>query len=243
MEQIGVMEQTSSRNQTPRPTRSATRVRNRAARPGIGDVRLRMGALGLSPLGVQAVATVDAVGPEVVGFAPGDRVAMREPGTRAGFQRVVSERDLIGIPKDVSFDAAAAILPSGLVARTILRQIHAIGRGNRIYVTPDDSGSHLFVEAWATHLGAVVVGESERPTADVVVSTTDYRAAERWRYGPGLAQLAASDVFQAMRDGAFNTLEISRHPLADAARVHSDVTSRRTTGPVVLMPGIGELAA
>jgi len=31
--------------------------------------------------------------------------------------------------------------------------------------------------------------------------------------------------------------------LADAARVHSDVTSRRTTGPVVLMPGVGELAA
>jgi len=202
-----------------------------------------MGALGLSALGVQAVATVDSVGAEVVGFAPGDRVAMREPNSRPGFQRVVSERELIGIPKDVPFDDAAAILPSALVARTILRHLHAVGRGNRVYVTPDESGSDTFVDAWARHLGAVIVDESERRTADVVISTADYRAGERWHYGHGVAQLAASDVFQAMRDGAFREVEIARHPLSEAARIHSELGAKRITGPAVLLPGTSELAA
>jgi hypothetical protein len=202
-----------------------------------------MGALGLSPLGVHVVATVDAVGPEVVGFAPGDRVAMREPEVRAGFQRVVSERDLIGIPKDVGFDEAAAFLAPGLVARTILKQLHSVGRGNRITVLRDASGADKFVAAWARHLGATVVPAGDPAGVDVVVGVEDYRAAERWRYGHGLAQLAASDVFQAMRDGAFDSVDVLRHPLSDAARLHADVESGRVTGPVVLLPGTGELAA
>lgn len=202
-----------------------------------------MGALGLSPLGVQAVATVDAVGPEVVGFAPGDRVAMREATSRPGFSRVVSERELIGIPRDVSFDDAAAILPSGLVARTILRQLTTVGRGNRVFVTPDESGADEFVAAWAKYLGAVVVPESERATADVVIGPADYRAGERWRYGHGLASLAASEVFQAMREGAFADLEISRHPLSEAARVHSDLEAKRRKGPAVVLPDAADLAA
>jgi NADPH:quinone reductase-like Zn-dependent oxidoreductase len=201
-----------------------------------------MGALGLSPLGVQVVATVDAVGPEVVGFAPGDRVAMREPSARAGFQRVVSERELIGIPKDVSFDDAAALLASGLVARTILKQLHSIGRGNRISIARDPSGCDRFVAAWARHIGAEVV-EAADGAVDVAVVAADYVAAARWRYGHGLAQLAASDVFTAMREGAFADMDVARHPLSEASRVHSEVEAGTVTGPVVLLPGVGELAA
>lgn len=202
-----------------------------------------MGALGLSPLGVHVVATVDAVGPEVVGFAPGDRVAMREPEARAGFQRVVSERDLIGIPKDVSFDDAAAFLAPGLVARTILKQLHSVGRGNRIKVLPDATGAHKFVEAWARHLGTTVVPLDDPDTVDFAIGAQDYRLAEGWRYGHGLAQLAASDVFRAMREGAFDSVDVSRLPLSEAARAHAEVESGQLTGPVVLLPGTGELAA
>ena len=220
-------------------SRSATRM----PRPGTGDVRLRMGALGLSALGVQAVGTVDAVGPEVVGFAPGDRVAMREPNPRAGFQRMVSERDLIGIPKDVSFEDAAAILPSGLIARTILKQLHTIGKGDRVIVTPDESGADRFVAAWATHLGATVVDPADRLGTETVIGPVDYRAGRRWRYGNGLAQMASADVFSVMRAGAFRSMPVSRHPLSAASQVQSDIEAGRTTGPVVLMPGVGDVAA
>lgn len=201
-----------------------------------------MGALGLTPLGVHVVATVDSVGPEVVGFAPGDRVAMREPSPRAGFQRVVSERELIGIPKDVSFDDAAALLASGLVARTILKQLHSVGRGNRIAIAADPTGADRFVTAWASHIGAEVVPREEG-NIDVAIGAADYAAATRWRYGHGLAQLAASDVFTAMREGAFAEVDVARYPLSDASRVHADVEAGRMAGPVVLLPGLGELAA
>src|SRR3954470_647293 len=97
--------------------RQVTRPNSRLPRPGTGEVRLRMGAIGLSPLGVEAVASVEAIGPEVVGYALGDRVATRVPGGRPAFPRIVSERDLIGVPKDISNDDAAGFLRPGLVAR------------------------------------------------------------------------------------------------------------------------------
>jgi hypothetical protein len=45
-----------------------------------------------------------------------------------------------------------------------------------------------------------------------------------------------------VRDGAFVDVGISRQPLADAARVHSDVSASRTNGPVVLVPATAEPA-
>jgi hypothetical protein len=211
-------------------------------RPGHGQVRLRLGAIGMSPLGVQAVGTVDAVGPEAVGFAAGDRVALRLPGTRAGFPRIASERDLIGIPKDVSFDDAAGLLPAGLVARTIVKQLHTIGKGDRVHIEADEFGADRFVAAWVRHVGAAVVrGDVLR--SDVVVTRADFTAARAWRFGHGLGQLAAADVFQLIREGAFVDLDVRIHPLADASRVQAELAEKRTAGPVVLMPGEVTLAA
>jgi NADPH:quinone reductase-like Zn-dependent oxidoreductase len=223
---------------------SLRRQRQLLPRPGVGQVRLILGAVGLSSLGVQAVGTVDAVGQEAVGFAAGDRVALRVPGSKPAFPRITSERDLIGIPKDISFDDAAAILPAGLIARTIIKQLRPIGRGNRVRIVADDWGVDRFVAAWARHIGAVVVedGEDVRRT-DVVVGAEDFTAARRWRFSHGLGQLAAADVFQLIREGAFAGLDVSIHPLGDATLVQNEIEQKRTAGPVVLMPGDVTLAA
>jgi hypothetical protein len=222
---------------------SIRRQRQLMPRPGKGQVRLNLGAVGLSPLGVQAVGTVDAVGPEAVGFAPGDRVALRLPGTRAGFPRIASERDLIGIPKDVSFDDAAGLLPAGLIARTIAKQLHSIGRGNRVRIETDEDGADRFVAAWVEYAGASVVTDGTVGKSDVVVTADDFRTARRWRYGHGLGQLAAADVFAAIRAGAFAGLDVAIHPLGEASRVQNDIEEKRIAGPVVLMPGDVTLAA
>jgi D-arabinose 1-dehydrogenase-like Zn-dependent alcohol dehydrogenase len=229
-----------------KPTRqlSIRRQRQLMPRPGAGQVRLTLGAVGLSPLGVQAVGTVDAVGKEAVGFAAGDRVALRVPGSRAAFPQIASERDLIGIPKDVSFDDAAGLLPAGLIARTIVKQLHAIGRGNRVRIAADESGADRFVAAWVRHLGATVLTDAdERRASDVVVTSEDFVAARKWRAGHGLAQLAAADVFQLIREGAFAGLDVSIHPLTEATRLEADIEQRKTAGPVVLMPRDVTLAA
>ncbi len=222
---------------------SIRRQRQLLPRPGIGQVRLNLGAVGLSPLGVQVVGTVDAVGREAVGFAAGDRVALRIPGSKPAFPRIASERDLIGIPKDISFDDAAAILPAGLMARTIVKQLRPIGRSNRVHIATDDFGADRFVAAWARHLGATVVSDADVQPTDVHITTADFAAARRWKFGHGLAQVAAADVFQLIREGAFAEVDVRIHPLGDATRIQNEIEQKRMAGPVVLMPADVTLAA
>ena len=47
---------------------------------------------------------------------------------------------------------------------------------------------------------------------------------------------SAAAVFEAIRSGAVRVEVRHRYPLAEAARAHTDLEGRRTTGPVVLIP-------
>jgi hypothetical protein len=186
----------------------------------------------MSSLGLEAAGLVEAVGPEAGGFAPGDRVAYRATAETGGLHPILPERDLIGFPKDVSLETAAAILPLGMLARTVVKLQHPLGRGNRVFITLDESGAHDFVRAWADDLGAVVVDtESE---ADVVIAPSDYHAARRWKYGHGFRQQAAADVFQAVRRGVFADIPVSSYPLTDAETAKSRLVA--SAGPIVLLP-------
>jgi NADPH2:quinone reductase len=186
----------------------------------------------MSTLGLQATGLVEAVGLEAGGFAPGDRVAYRATTENKGLHPVLSERDLIGFPKDVSLDTAAALLPLGLLSRTIVKLQKPIGRGNRVYVTPDSSGADSFVRAWVVDLNGIVVDAVAE--ADVVIASSDYEAARRWRFGAGVSQQAATDVFQAVRRGVFAGLSITSFPMIDADKAKSHFAAG--TGPVVLLP-------
>ena len=214
--------------------RKARAARSLLPRPKSGEVRVRVGALGLTPHGLQAAGLVEAVGPDAGGFAPGDRVSYRATAENSGLRPTVSERDLIGFPKDIALDQAASLLPYGLIARTIVKQLHAVGRGNLVFVSPDDAGVDDFVRAWISDLGGRAVENVDE--ADVVVAASDYSAARRWRYGQGLSQQAAVDVFQAVRRGVFDHLEITSYPLADAERARTELTSSPDAGPIVLLP-------
>ena len=193
-----------------------------------GDVRVRIGAVGVSALGTQVAGTIDAVGPESAGFARNDRVGFRSTAQAGSLMVVIDERDLIGIPSGVSLDAAAALFPCALLARTIVKQVHAVGRGNRVSVT-DVSVVAPFIAAWAEHLGASIVAED----ADVVISGQSVRAGLAVRAGHGLAQQSAADVFAALRAGAFDRIALSTPAEArDGSR-----------SPVLLHPAEVSLAA
>lgn len=210
-------------------------------RPRAGEVRVRLGAVGMTAVGLQAVGHIEAVGPQAAGFAPGDRVAYPAGPATKGLRALVSERDLIGFPKDVPIDQAAAFLPLGLIARTIVKQLHSVGRGNTVAVAPDASGADEFVRAWTRDLGGVVVDGDAAAIADVVISAADYTVARGWRYGHGIAQQAASDVFQAVRRGVFDSITVASYPIADAARARAEQQS--AGAPVVLIPPDLTLAA
>jgi hypothetical protein len=204
--------------------------------PRQGEVRVRLGAVGMSALGLQAAGQIEAVGPDAAGFARGDRVAFRTTFPRTGLTPVVSERDLIGFPKDVSIDQAAALLPLGLLSRTIVKQIHAIGRGSRVLIETDSLGADDFVRAWTVDLGAVVIDSGTGEAVDFTVSAADYRVARRWHYPHGLGQQAASDVFDAVRRGVFDGLPITSYPMVDAERARRDLVTSKVAGPIVLLP-------
>jgi hypothetical protein len=227
---------------TPRVSTARPRTRDGLARPKTGEVRVRIGALGLSSLGIQAAGLVSAVGPDAGGFAAGDRVSYRtdmpvgetSPYATGGLSTVVPERELIGFPKDVSLEAAAAYLPLGLVARTIVKQLHSVGRGNRVAIADDETGAAAFVKAWVLDLGAEIVEVGDK--ADVVVTPADFVAAHRWRYANGLGQIAAADVFAEVRRGIFDAIPVTNYPIADADRARDELEKRVASSPIVLLP-------
>jgi len=184
----------------------------------------------MTAIGLHAAGFIEAVGPEAAGFAPGDRVAYPADAANKGLRPLLSERDLIGFPKDVAIDKAVGFLPLGLIARTICKQLHSIGNGNTVFVEADASGAHRFVEAWARDLGGVIV--DDRSTAEVAITADDYTVARSWKNAHGIGQQAASDVFQAVRRGVFDGIAITTFPLTDAVRARAQLDD----GPVVLLP-------
>jgi len=181
-------------------------ARIRETRPDEGQVRVQVAAIGLSALGTQLAGTVDAVGKESIGFARGDRVAFSAPAPRDSARIIVDERELIGVPADVSLDAAAAVMPCATLARTVVKQVHTIGRGDRVHVA-DASAIAPFVCAWVDYLGASL--EPSDGSADVVVTTADVRTARSVGGAHGTTQQAAADVYAAVRSGAFDGIRLS----------------------------------
>ena len=198
-----------------------------APRPSEGEVRVQVATVGLSALGTHLAGTVDAVARDSIGFARGDRVAFAAPGPASG-RLIVEERELIGVPADVSLDAAAGLFPCALLARTVTRQVHTIGSGDRVAVL-DTSALAPFIRAWVTHLGGTVSDE----LPEVTVTSADVRTARAWKSPHGTAQQAASDVFAAIRAGAFDSIEFST---PEEAR-------RGSRSPVLLHPAEVTLAA
>jgi len=202
-------------------------TRIKALRPAEGEVRVHVATVGLSALGTQVAGTVEAVARDSIGFARGDRVAFRSDRPASG-RVLVAEHDLIGVPADVSLDAAAGLFPCALLARTVVRQVHTIGRGDRVAVR-DTSAIAPFVRAWAQHLGASIVEDDPQ----VEITTADIRSARAWKSPQGTAQQSAADVFGAIRAGAFDGIAFST---PEEAR-------KGSRSPVLLHPSEVTLAA
>ena len=199
-------------------------------RPDRGQVRVTVGSIGLSALGTQVSGTVEAVAKDSIGFIRGDRVAFAMPAPPKEGRIIVEERDLMGVPADVGLDAAAALFPCASLARTVVRQVHAVGAGASVYLR-GESALSPFLRSWIRYLGAVETDNAA--SADIVIIGSDIRTARAWGVGHGVAQQAAADVFEAIRAGAFDDIALST---PEQARQGS-----RT--PVLLHPAEVDLAA
>jgi NADPH:quinone reductase-like Zn-dependent oxidoreductase len=146
--------------------------------PGPSEVRLRVHAIGLnrtewtlrsgrspvkpalpSGIGFEAAGVIEAMGPDVSGFAEGDRVALVPAYSAAqyalyGEVSLAPARSLVAIPDNVSFFEAAATWVAYGTAWGGLVAVGALGAGQTVLIPAASSSVGLAAIQMANRLGA-----------------------------------------------------------------------------------------
>ncbi len=144
--------------------------------PGPGQVRLRHTVVGLNfidinhragtyPLaklpaviGMEAAGVVEAVGPGVADFAPGDRVThCMNVGAYAEAMLIAADR-LIRLRDHTPDEIAAAATLQGLTAHYLVNESWKLKKGHVALVQAAAGGVGLLLCQWARHIGATVIG-------------------------------------------------------------------------------------
>ena len=108
-------------------------------------------------LGQEAAGTILSVGPEVHGFAPGQRVAWcGVPGTYATMA-VAPVTQLIKIPEAITTDQAAAAMLQGMTAHYLLHATFVPQFGDHILIHAGAGGTGLLLIQMARRLGAKII--------------------------------------------------------------------------------------
>lgn len=147
------------------------------AEPGPQEVRVKNEAIGLnfidtyyrsglypppalpSGLGTEGAGVVDAVGSEVTGFRPGDRVAYATGPLGAYSEyHVLPAEHLVKLPDSISCETAAAAMLKGLTVQYLLRQTYEVKAGDFILFHAAAGGVGSIACQWAHALGARLIG-------------------------------------------------------------------------------------
>ena len=144
--------------------------------PGPGEILLRQEAIGLNYIdvyfrtglyklpslpaiiGQEGAGIVEAVGTEVTGLLPGDRVSYAGSLGAYTTHRVLPADRAIKLPPDIDARVAAAITLQGLTAHYLINRTHAVKPGETILVHAAAGGVGQLLCQWANHLGATVIG-------------------------------------------------------------------------------------
>jgi NADPH2:quinone reductase len=166
----------------PAPTGRDLRVSVRAVsvNPIDTKVRMRGGPNAGEPakiLGYDAAGVVDAVGPEVSLFKPGDEVfyagSITRPGTNSEFH-LVDERIVGKKPKSLSFAQAAALPLTSITAWELLFDRLGVAPGKG----PDDRA--LLVMGGAGGVGSILIQIARRLTSLTVIATASRPETRAW---------------------------------------------------------------
>ena len=208
---------------TPEPTGDQVRVRvevasvNRADLDALGPkpgfVRLFMGLRApRSPgMGIDVAGVVDAVGPEATRFRAGDRVFAdifsfaQRYGAFAEYV-VASERSFLPIPDGMSFETAAALPHSAVLAAQGLRRRDGttFKQGAKVLIDGASGNVGPYAVQLAKAMGAEVTGVASGPKLDFVRSlgadhVIDYRTVDYTRGRERYDWIAAVDSHHSVR--------------------------------------------
>jgi NADPH2:quinone reductase len=145
----------------PAPLAKQVLVRLKVAGVNFIDVYFRRGSY-VSTLpyipGFEGAGVVEQVGDAVTAVKPGDHVAFSsQPGSYAT-AILIDEQKLIPIPKELSFEQAAAFPLQGMTAHYLLHEFYKVKAGSTVLIHAAAGGMGLLLVQWARHLGARVIG-------------------------------------------------------------------------------------
>ena len=145
--------------------------------PGPGEVLLRQTAIGVnfidiyhrsglyptgelpSGLGREAVGVVEAVGPKVTQFEPGDRVGYAGgPIGSYSTWRVMDAELLVPLPDELSGEVAASALLKGMTAEFLIHRAFPVESGMTVLFHAAAGGVGHIACQWLRHIGARVIG-------------------------------------------------------------------------------------
>src|SRR6266850_2173172 len=165
----------------PEPTGRDIRVAVKAVSVNPGDYNVRKRAEPpegqIKILGYDAAGIVDAVGPEVTLFKPGDEVfyagSIQRQGTNSEFH-LVDERIVGKKPKALSFAQAAALPLTSITAWELLF--------DRLGVMPGKSVDPrtLLITGGAGGVGSILIQLARRLTGLTVVATATRPESQKW---------------------------------------------------------------
>ncbi|MCW2242709.1 quinone oxidoreductase family protein [Azospirillum canadense] len=147
----------------PDPGPGELRIRHLAVGVNYVDVYHRTGLYPLPPppavIGVEGAGVVEAVGPDVDRFRPGDRVAWAGApvGGYAEARNLPAER-AVRLPEGLDPVVAASLLLRGITAHMLVNRVHPVGPGTTMLVHAAAGGLGLVLTQWAKGLGATVIG-------------------------------------------------------------------------------------
>jgi NADPH2:quinone reductase len=142
-------------------------IKNHACGLNFIDTYQRSGLYPLtmpSGLGLEGAGVVEAAGPGVTEFKPGDRVAYCSApnGAYATYRNYPAER-LIKIPDSVDFETAAGMMLQGMTVEFLLRRTYPVKAGDFVLFHAAAGGVGTIAMQWLSSLGAVTIGTAGSP--------------------------------------------------------------------------------
>jgi NADPH:quinone reductase-like Zn-dependent oxidoreductase len=119
--------------------------------------------------GFELAGTVEAVGPDVTGFRPGDEVFGSGTGTLAELA-VVATDAIAPKPGTVTFEQAAGVPISAIAALQALRDAARVRPGQRVLILGASGGVGTFAVQIAKAMGAEVTGVCGPDNVDLVAA-------------------------------------------------------------------------
>ncbi|WP_159798037.1 quinone oxidoreductase family protein [Puerhibacterium puerhi] len=165
--------------------------------PGPGQLLVRVAAAGVNfidtyrrsgtyampyphVVGVEGAGVVEAVGPDVEGFATGDRVAWNEARGSYAELVLVPADNAVAVPAGLDLTTAAALPLQGMTAHYLVTSTFEVGPGHDVLLHAGAGGVGLLVTQLATARGGRVVTtvstpqKAELSRAAGAVHTLDY---------------------------------------------------------------------